>query len=200
MLWCSHTSISMPLQKEHLPLGWKLEAWKSGNVFSTSDHNCDQNRPWGRTSMEMSPKHKITEETLLWEPIFLPCGIIKIQTNRLYHNPKLSRHLTELFCRYFLDGRFWSRWLTSSLRSIICCFLTVSFHVSCPLHNSEIHTLKRTVSSPPPATLDLGSQNTSNPSSSTTTTDPLSVVCGQFECIMHRLMLIEPVSCNKKKW
>ncbi|XP_037612641.1 RAB11-binding protein RELCH homolog isoform X3 [Sebastes umbrosus] len=40
---------------------------------------------------------------------------------------------------------------------------------------SEIHTLKRTVSSPPPATLDLGSQNTSNPSSSTTTTDPLSV-------------------------
>ncbi|KAE8279977.1 hypothetical protein D5F01_LYC22112 [Larimichthys crocea] len=34
---------------------------------------------------------------------------------------------------------------------------------------SEIQTLKRTVSSPPPATLDLGSQNTTNPSSSTTT-------------------------------
>ncbi|XP_028288272.1 RAB11-binding protein RELCH homolog isoform X1 [Parambassis ranga] len=44
---------------------------------------------------------------------------------------------------------------------------------------SEIQTLKRTVASPPPATLDLGSQNTSNPSSSSTTTarstDPLSV-------------------------
>ncbi|XP_035521946.1 RAB11-binding protein RELCH homolog isoform X2 [Morone saxatilis] len=42
---------------------------------------------------------------------------------------------------------------------------------------SEIQTLKRTVSSPPPATLDLGSQNTSNPSSNTTTssTAPLSV-------------------------
>ncbi|KAL7373877.1 hypothetical protein ABVT39_016417 [Epinephelus coioides] len=44
---------------------------------------------------------------------------------------------------------------------------------------SEIQTLKRTVSSPPPATLDLGSQNTSNPSSSTTaitsSTDPPSV-------------------------
>ncbi|XP_022622016.1 lisH domain and HEAT repeat-containing protein KIAA1468 homolog isoform X2 [Seriola dumerili] len=49
---------------------------------------------------------------------------------------------------------------------------------------SEIQTLKRTVSSPPPATLDLGSQNASNPSSSSTTTttttttsstDPLSV-------------------------
>ncbi|XP_018557500.1 LOW QUALITY PROTEIN: RAB11-binding protein RELCH homolog [Lates calcarifer] len=50
---------------------------------------------------------------------------------------------------------------------------------------SEIQTLKRTVSSPPPATLDLGSQNTPNPSSSSTTTtttttttssaDPLSV-------------------------
>ncbi|XP_042366180.1 RAB11-binding protein RELCH homolog isoform X4 [Plectropomus leopardus] len=44
---------------------------------------------------------------------------------------------------------------------------------------SEIQTLKRTVSSPPPATLDLASQNTSNPSSSTTnttsTTDPPSV-------------------------
>ncbi|XP_049420897.1 RAB11-binding protein RELCH homolog isoform X2 [Epinephelus fuscoguttatus] len=44
---------------------------------------------------------------------------------------------------------------------------------------SEIQTLKRTVSSPPPAALDLGSQNTSNPSSSTTaitsSTDPPSV-------------------------
>ncbi|XP_073344751.1 RAB11-binding protein RELCH homolog isoform X1 [Pagrus major] len=45
---------------------------------------------------------------------------------------------------------------------------------------SEIQTLKRTVSSPPPATLDLGSQNASNPSSSCSTTnisstDPLSV-------------------------
>ncbi|XP_068565843.1 RAB11-binding protein RELCH homolog isoform X2 [Cebidichthys violaceus] len=45
---------------------------------------------------------------------------------------------------------------------------------------SEIQTLKRTVSSPPPASLDLGSQNTSKPSSSSTTintssTDPLSV-------------------------
>ncbi|XP_030612376.1 RAB11-binding protein RELCH homolog isoform X2 [Archocentrus centrarchus] len=43
----------------------------------------------------------------------------------------------------------------------------------------EIQTLKRTVSSPPPATLDLGSQNTSNPSSSSVTTacsaDPPSV-------------------------
>uniref|UniRef100_A0A8D3BWJ2 RAB11 binding and LisH domain, coiled-coil and HEAT repeat containing n=1 Tax=Scophthalmus maximus TaxID=52904 RepID=A0A8D3BWJ2_SCOMX len=34
---------------------------------------------------------------------------------------------------------------------------------------SEIQTLKRTVSSPPPTTLDLGSQNTSSPSSSSTT-------------------------------
>ncbi|XP_069007647.1 RAB11-binding protein RELCH homolog isoform X2 [Embiotoca jacksoni] len=45
--------------------------------------------------------------------------------------------------------------------------------------HSEIQTLKRTVSSPPPATLDLSSQNISNPSSSSTTTgcstDPLSV-------------------------
>ncbi|XP_068437316.1 RAB11-binding protein RELCH homolog isoform X2 [Clinocottus analis] len=44
---------------------------------------------------------------------------------------------------------------------------------------SEIQTLKRSVSSPPPATLNLGSQNTSHPSSSATTTtsstDPLSV-------------------------
>ncbi|XP_035474592.1 RAB11-binding protein RELCH homolog isoform X4 [Scophthalmus maximus] len=48
---------------------------------------------------------------------------------------------------------------------------------------SEIQTLKRTVSSPPPTTLDLGSQNTSSPSSSSTTatttttssTDPLSL-------------------------
>ncbi|XP_070841754.1 RAB11-binding protein RELCH homolog isoform X5 [Chaetodon trifascialis] len=44
---------------------------------------------------------------------------------------------------------------------------------------SEIQTLKRTVSSPPPATLDLGSQNTSNPCSSSSTnassTGPLSV-------------------------
>ncbi|XP_041817236.1 RAB11-binding protein RELCH homolog isoform X2 [Chelmon rostratus] len=44
---------------------------------------------------------------------------------------------------------------------------------------SEIQTLKRTVSSPPPTTLDLGSQNTPNPCSSSTTnassTDPLSV-------------------------
>ncbi|XP_076617322.1 RAB11-binding protein RELCH homolog isoform X5 [Chaetodon auriga] len=44
---------------------------------------------------------------------------------------------------------------------------------------SEIQTLKRTVSSPPPATLDLGSQNTPNPCSSSATnassTDPLSV-------------------------
>ncbi|XP_051266144.1 RAB11-binding protein RELCH homolog isoform X2 [Dicentrarchus labrax] len=42
---------------------------------------------------------------------------------------------------------------------------------------SEIQTLKRTVSSPPPATLDLCSQNTSNSSSNTTTssTAPLSV-------------------------
>ncbi|XP_040921739.1 RAB11-binding protein RELCH homolog isoform X2 [Toxotes jaculatrix] len=46
---------------------------------------------------------------------------------------------------------------------------------------SEIQTLKRTVSSPPLATLDLGSQNTSNPPSSsaaastTSSTDPLSV-------------------------
>ncbi|XP_059182579.1 RAB11-binding protein RELCH homolog isoform X2 [Centropristis striata] len=44
---------------------------------------------------------------------------------------------------------------------------------------SEIQTLKRTVSSPPPATLDLSSQNASNPSACTTTTtsstDPLSV-------------------------
>ncbi|XP_034415598.1 RAB11-binding protein RELCH homolog isoform X2 [Cyclopterus lumpus] len=44
---------------------------------------------------------------------------------------------------------------------------------------SEIQTLKRTVSSPPPATLDLGSQNTSHRLSSSTTTtsstDPLSV-------------------------
>ncbi|XP_045921446.1 RAB11-binding protein RELCH homolog isoform X4 [Micropterus dolomieu] len=45
---------------------------------------------------------------------------------------------------------------------------------------SEIQTLKRTVSSPPPSTLDLGSQNTSHPSSSSTTTntsssDPVSV-------------------------
>lgn len=43
----------------------------------------------------------------------------------------------------------------------------------------EIQTLKRTVSSPPPATLDLGSQNTSNPFSSSAATacsaDPLSV-------------------------
>eukprot|EP00064_Thunnus_orientalis_P000722 superscaffoldBa00000040_g723 len=42
---------------------------------------------------------------------------------------------------------------------------------------SEIQTLKRTVSSSPPATLDLGSQNTSNPSCSSTippSTDPLS--------------------------
>ncbi|KAM3593319.1 uncharacterized protein V6R79_010254 [Siganus canaliculatus] len=45
---------------------------------------------------------------------------------------------------------------------------------------SEIQTLKRTVSSPPPASQDAGSQNTSNPSSSSSTTntsstDPLSV-------------------------
>ncbi|XP_031705813.1 RAB11-binding protein RELCH homolog isoform X1 [Anarrhichthys ocellatus] len=45
---------------------------------------------------------------------------------------------------------------------------------------SEIQTLKRTVSSPPLATLDLGFQKTSNPSPSSTTTntsytDPLSV-------------------------
>ncbi|XP_022049389.1 RAB11-binding protein RELCH homolog isoform X2 [Acanthochromis polyacanthus] len=44
---------------------------------------------------------------------------------------------------------------------------------------SEIQTLKRTVSSPPPATLDLGTQSASNLSSSSTTTacstDPLSV-------------------------
>ncbi|XP_008274522.1 lisH domain and HEAT repeat-containing protein KIAA1468 homolog, partial [Stegastes partitus] len=44
---------------------------------------------------------------------------------------------------------------------------------------SEIQTLKRTVSSPPPATLDLGTQNTLNPSSTSTatacSTDPLSV-------------------------
>ncbi|XP_063339912.1 RAB11-binding protein RELCH homolog isoform X8 [Pelmatolapia mariae] len=43
----------------------------------------------------------------------------------------------------------------------------------------EIQTLKRTVSSPPPTTLDLGSQNTPNTSSSSATTacsaDPLSV-------------------------
>ncbi|XP_062235826.1 RAB11-binding protein RELCH homolog isoform X3 [Platichthys flesus] len=39
---------------------------------------------------------------------------------------------------------------------------------------SEIQTLKRTVSSPPPTTLDLSSENTSNPCSSSTT-DPLSV-------------------------
>ncbi|XP_039982526.1 RAB11-binding protein RELCH homolog isoform X3 [Xiphias gladius] len=39
---------------------------------------------------------------------------------------------------------------------------------------SEIQTLKRTVSSPPPATLDLGSQNTSNPFSYSTTTIPNS--------------------------
>ncbi|XP_019110470.1 RAB11-binding protein RELCH homolog isoform X7 [Larimichthys crocea] len=48
---------------------------------------------------------------------------------------------------------------------------------------SEIQTLKRTVSSPPPATLDLGSQNTTNPSSSTTTntssTALLPVSCPQ---------------------
>ncbi|XP_069561637.1 RAB11-binding protein RELCH homolog isoform X3 [Brachyistius frenatus] len=45
--------------------------------------------------------------------------------------------------------------------------------------HSEIQTLKRTVSSPPPATLDLSSQNISNPPSYSTTTgcstDPLSV-------------------------
>ncbi|XP_041824358.1 RAB11-binding protein RELCH homolog isoform X3 [Melanotaenia boesemani] len=35
---------------------------------------------------------------------------------------------------------------------------------------SEIQTLKRSVSSPPPATLDLGSQNSPNPSSSSTST------------------------------
>ncbi|XP_068160054.1 RAB11-binding protein RELCH homolog isoform X2 [Antennarius striatus] len=46
---------------------------------------------------------------------------------------------------------------------------------------SEIQMLKRTISSPPPTTLDLGSQNISNPSSSSSTTtntsssDPLSV-------------------------
>nr|XP_046227152.1 RAB11-binding protein RELCH homolog isoform X1 [Scatophagus argus] len=42
---------------------------------------------------------------------------------------------------------------------------------------SEIQTLKRTVSSPPPATLDLGSQNTPNPSCTinTSSTDTLSV-------------------------
>nr|CBN81852.1 LisH domain and HEAT repeat-containing protein KIAA1468 homolog [Dicentrarchus labrax] len=46
---------------------------------------------------------------------------------------------------------------------------------------SEIQTLKRTVSSPPPATLDLCSQNTSNSSSNTTTssTAPLSVSYSQ---------------------
>ncbi|KAM4533955.1 RAB11-binding protein RELCH homolog isoform 2-T2 [Odontesthes bonariensis] len=41
---------------------------------------------------------------------------------------------------------------------------------------SEIQTLKRTVSSPPPATLNLGSQNSPNPSSSSVySTDPPSV-------------------------
>ncbi|XP_026220123.1 RAB11-binding protein RELCH homolog isoform X5 [Anabas testudineus] len=52
---------------------------------------------------------------------------------------------------------------------------------------SEIQTLKRTVSSPPPTIQDLGSQNTSNSSSSSTnnttttsSTDPLSVVCSQL--------------------
>ncbi|XP_047423906.1 RAB11-binding protein RELCH homolog isoform X3 [Mugil cephalus] len=45
---------------------------------------------------------------------------------------------------------------------------------------SEIQTLKRTVSSPPPSSLNLGSQSSSNPASSSSTTtarsaDPLSV-------------------------
>ncbi|XP_031138035.1 RAB11-binding protein RELCH homolog isoform X8 [Sander lucioperca] len=40
---------------------------------------------------------------------------------------------------------------------------------------SEIQTLKRTVSSPPPATLDLGSHNISNSTTTTSSIDPLSV-------------------------
>ncbi|KAM3860227.1 RAB11-binding protein RELCH homolog isoform 2-T2 [Diretmus argenteus] len=40
---------------------------------------------------------------------------------------------------------------------------------------SEIQTLKRSVSSPPPATLDLSSQATSNPSITISSTDPFSV-------------------------
>ncbi|XP_039645734.1 RAB11-binding protein RELCH homolog isoform X1 [Perca fluviatilis] len=40
---------------------------------------------------------------------------------------------------------------------------------------SEIQTLKRTVSSPPPATLDLGSHNISNSTTTTSSIDPLAV-------------------------
>ncbi|XP_028424953.1 RAB11-binding protein RELCH homolog isoform X1 [Perca flavescens] len=40
---------------------------------------------------------------------------------------------------------------------------------------SEIQTLKRTVSSPPPATLDLGSHNISNSTTTTSSMDPLAV-------------------------
>lgn len=57
-----------------------------------------------------------------------------------------------------------------------------------PSH-SEIQTLKRSVSSPPLATLDLGSQNTSNPSCFSST-DALSVVCCQYEYVMSQLMLM----------
>lgn len=70
-------------------------------------------------------------------------------------------------------------------------FLMVSLHVVfSPIH-SEIQTLKRTVSSPLPATLDMGSHHTSNTAASsssittttntTSSTNPLSVVADQFD-------------------
>lgn len=71
--------------------------------------------------------------------------------------------------------------------------------LSFALLHSEIQTLKRTVSSPPAATLNLACQNTSSSSATTTTTssaDPNSVVCGQ---VVYATLIFEWVIENKTK-
>lgn len=77
------------------------------------------------------------------------------------------------------------KWLVCYFALLLIGDLFISFH----LPHSEIQTLKRTVSSPPPTSLDPGSQNSPNHSSSITTactSDPPVVVCGHFEYTAHR--------------
>lgn len=125
---------------------------------------------------------------------------IKIQTNLFYNNPELLSYFTALF--YF--------WM-DKLVQFTQLLTDKNYYIfwQSPFPHSEIQTLKRTVSSPPPTALDLGSQNTTNPSSfsstpNTSSTNPLPVVCNaqNYVNVCHWytvLIIIIIMSCSLKK-
>lgn len=173
----------------------KLEApIKNLKMLSSCLSTLWQNRPWGRTSMEnhRAWNHRENPAVNLHETFSFPVESWYYQTlTDKIASPQSGSF--EPFCLSYL--------MTYSLIKMIGFFLTVPL-ISLTPFLSEIQILKRTVSSPPPTTLDLGSQNTSTPSSSSSsstttnafTSDPLSVVCGQFECVLFRLITNESSS------